>query len=109
MCLCAAPLCGTAIQETTGNSVTQKTGAQQETTTANQQGSTFLADLLGAPPNIALKVQPARKLRFTKSQINSLLMDLRHEVKLQVCRPSSFRCTFFILAIGTRGFRRWPI
>ncbi|KYK70357.1 hypothetical protein TGPRC2_259620 [Toxoplasma gondii TgCatPRC2] len=35
-------------------------------------------------PSLALKLQPARKLRLSKSDLSSLLLDLRHEVKKQV-------------------------
>ena len=72
---------------------------------ASQQGSTFRADALSSPPNIALKVQPSRVLRFSKSQINCLLMDLRHEVKAQV---RWYACTtgIFLFVIRVTGDRK---
>ena len=69
----------------TAEEVSQLAGAHQQEAAAAKQGSTFIANMLAPPPNIALKVQPAKTLRFTKSQLNGLLIDLRHEVKAQVC------------------------
>ncbi|CDJ42244.1 hypothetical protein, conserved [Eimeria tenella] len=60
---------------------------QQQAAAGSQQYATYLANLMSSPPNIALKVQPARSLRFSKSQLNSLLIDLRHEIKAQRVSP----------------------
>ncbi|KAL8273637.1 hypothetical protein Esti_002459 [Eimeria stiedai] len=74
-CLLIAPLRSKATQEHAGDTTSEWAGGQQQ--------ASFLSNIPGASPNIALKLQPAKALRFTRSQINSLLMDLRHEVKTQ--------------------------
>ncbi|CBZ52929.1 conserved hypothetical protein [Neospora caninum Liverpool] len=55
-----------------------------------QSGAQHMGQLPGvfgpSKANIALKLQPARKLRLSKSDLSSLLLDLRHEVKKQVAQ-----------------------
>ena len=78
------PLSSSGTVEAARVALSQTTTATVEAATTGQQRATFLANMITAPPNIALKVQPARTLRFSKSQLNGLLADLRHEVKSQV-------------------------
>ncbi|CDJ63227.1 hypothetical protein, conserved [Eimeria necatrix] len=78
----AAESAGLALREAAKEQQQQQ--QQQQAAAGSQQNATYLANLMSSPPNIALKVQPARSLRFSKSQLNSLLIDLRHEIKAQL-------------------------
>lgn len=55
-------------------------------------GGQQIPGLLATKPNIALKLQPAKKLQLSKSDVNSLLLDMRHEVKKQVRSREPVHC-----------------
>lgn len=78
------PLSSSGTRERAHDSLRQTMATREGAAAAGQQQAAFLANMIAAPPSIALKVQPARTLRFSKSQLNALLADLRHEVKSQV-------------------------